>query len=36
MHGCENDLQWLKNDFNFDIVGLFDTDIAYKVMENLE
>lgn len=28
MHGAENDLRWLKNDFNIDVVNLFDTNRA--------
>ncbi len=36
MHGCENDLLWLKNDFNFDLSGLFDTGIAYKILHDVD
>ena len=32
MHGCENDLQWLKNDFEIDLISLFDTEIAFKTL----
>eukprot|EP01016_Furgasonia_blochmanni_P057236 TRINITY_DN9901_c0_g1_i1.p1 TRINITY_DN9901_c0_g1~~TRINITY_DN9901_c0_g1_i1.p1 ORF type:complete len:228 (-),score=33.96 TRINITY_DN9901_c0_g1_i1:187-870(-) len=32
-HGCDNDLKWLKNDFDVDVVNMFDTSRAYLTAE---
>ncbi|KAL4494067.1 hypothetical protein ABPG72_016023 [Tetrahymena utriculariae] len=34
LHGCENDIKWLKNDFDIDIVNLFDTMFAEMIIKN--
>ena len=31
-HGCDSDLQWLKTDYDFDIVNIFDTAKAYMYL----
>ena len=34
MHGCETDLKWLKHDFNIEVVNLWDTNRAQKLIKN--
>ena len=31
-HGCENDLKWLKSNFDVDVVNLFDTGRAFMLL----
>jgi len=33
-HGCDNDLKWLKSDFDIDVVNLYDTAKAIMLIEN--
>jgi len=33
-HGCDNDLKWLKCNFEIDVVNLYDTSKAYMIIEN--
>ena len=34
MHGCDQDLRLLKNDFNFSVINLFDTSKAELLISN--
>jgi len=33
-HGCDNDLKWLKSNFDIDVVNLFDTSRAFMLLAN--
>jgi len=33
-HGCDNDLKWLKSNFDIDVMNLFDTSRAYMLLTN--
>lgn len=32
MHGSDNDLKWLKNNFDIDVCNLFDTNKAQIII----